>query len=40
MILVNIIVIYVKKNEIQSIGFTTVQIAIIMPILDVFLGNI
>ena len=36
---VNIIVIYVKKNETQSIGSTVVNIAIIVLILNVFLGN-
>ena len=37
---VNIIVIYVKKNESQSIVSTTVQIAIILHIPNVLLGNI
>ena len=37
--LVNIIVIYVKKNETQSIGFTTVRIAVILLIQNVLLEN-
>ena len=37
--LVNIIVIFVKKNETQSIGFTTVRIAVILLIQIVLLGN-
>ena len=37
---VNIIVIYVKKNESQSIVSTIVQIAIILHIPNVLLGNI
>ena len=39
MTLVNIIVIFVKKNETQTIGFTTVQIALILHIPNVFSGN-
>ena len=39
MTLVNIIVIYVKKNETQSIGSTIVQIAVILHIPNVFLGK-
>ena len=37
--LVNIIVIYVKKNETQSIGFTIVRIAVILLIQNVLLEN-
>ena len=37
--LVNIIVIFVKKNETQSIGFTTVRIAVILLTQIVLLGN-
>ena len=37
--LVNIIVIYVKKNETQSIGFTIVRVAVILLIQNVSLGN-
>ena len=37
--LVNIIVIYVKKNETQSIGFTTVRIVVILLIQNVLLEN-
>ena len=37
--LVNIIVIFVKKNETQRIGFTTVRIAVILLIQNVLLGN-
>ena len=36
---VNIIVIFVKKNEIQDIGFTTVKIVVILLTLNVFLEN-
>ena len=39
MTLVNIIVIFVKKNETQSIGFTTARIADILLIQNVLLGN-
>jgi hypothetical protein len=39
MTLVNTIVIYVKKNETQSIGSTIVKIAVILLIPNVFLGN-
>ena len=39
MTLVNTIVIYVKKNETQSIGSTTVKIVVILLIPNVFLGN-
>ena len=39
MTLVNIIVIYVKKNEIQNIGFTIVKIVVILLIPNVFLGD-
>ena len=39
MTLVNITVIFVKKNETQTIGFTIVQIALILHIPNVFLGN-
>ena len=39
MILVNITVIFVKKNETQSIGSTTVKIAVILLMLYVFLVN-
>ena len=39
MTLVNIIVIFVKKNATQSIGSTIVQIAIILHIPNVFLGK-
>ena len=35
----NIIVIYVKKKETQSIGFTTVRIAVILLIQNVLLEN-
>ena len=40
MTLVNINVIFVKKNETQTIGSTTVQIVLILHIPNVFLGNI
>ena len=40
MTLVNIIVTFMKKNMIQSIGSTIVQIAIILYIPNVFLGKI
>ena len=40
MTLVNIIVIFVKKNATQSIGSIIVQIAIILHIPNVFLGKI
>jgi len=40
MTLVNIIVIFVKKNETQTIGSTTVEIVLILHIPNVFLGNI
>ena len=36
---VNIIVIFVKKNEIQDIGFTIVKIVVILLIPNVFLEN-
>ena len=39
MTLVNIIVIFVKKNETQNIGSTTVKIVVILLIPNVFLGN-
>ncbi len=39
MTLENIIAIYVKKNETQSIGSTTVKIATILLISNVFWGN-
>ena len=37
--LVNIIVIYVKKNETQRSSSTIVQIAVTLLIMNVFLGN-
>ena len=40
MILVNIIVIYVKKKETQNNGSTTVHIVVILFLRNVFLGNI
>ena len=40
MTLVNIIVIYVKRNETQNIGSTTVQIVVILLIQNVFLATI
>ena len=39
MTLVNITVIFVKKNETQNIGFTTVKIVVILLIPNVFLGK-
>ena len=39
MTLVNTIVIFVKKNETQNIGFITVKIAVFLLIPTVFLGN-
>ena len=39
MTLVNITVIFVKKNETQNIGSTTVKIVVILLIPNVFLGN-
>ena len=39
-ILVNITVIFVKKNETQNIGSTIVQIAIILLILNVFFEDV
>ena len=39
MTLVNIIVIFVKKNETQNIGSTIVKIVVILLIPSVFLGN-
>ena len=39
MTLVNIIVIFVKKNETQNIGSTTVKIVVILLIPNVFLEN-
>ena len=39
MTLANIIVIFVKKNETQNIGSTTVKIVVILLIPNVFLGN-
>ena len=39
MTLVNIIVIFMKKNEIQIIGSTTVQIVVILLIQNVFWKN-
>ena len=39
MTLVNTFVISVKKNETQSIGSTTVQVAVILLIPTIFLGN-
>ena len=39
MTLVNITVIFVKKSETQTIGTTTVQIALFLHIPNVFLGN-
>ena len=40
MILVNITMISVKKNETQTIGSTTMQIALILHIPNVFSGDI